>query len=68
MPASGQQCNRCLSGTWSTVGVYNGKHGHHVRYLICSRCGCKAKEVLTVDQYKRRRLKRTGSVQIAERA
>lgn len=68
MPASGQQCNKCLSGTWSTAGVYNGKHGHHVRYLICSRCRNKAKEVLTAGQYKTRVLKRTGSMRTSDNA
>ncbi len=64
MATTGQQCNKCFAGKWSVAGVYDTAT-LHTRYLVCSRCKAKSKEVVTAEGYKRR-LKRMPYLHPAE--
>ena len=65
---SGQQCVRCMAGHYKTVGVYD-RGRWHVRYMICDKCGTRAKQAMPAIEVHRRKsavLKRTGSSQAVD--
>jgi hypothetical protein len=60
---SGQQCVRCFAGRYKTVGVYS-RGQWHVRYLVCTKCGTRAKQAMPATEVHRRKIaavKRIGS-------